>query len=47
MSDSALCLQHIHVIHQLPSGGYVCVDCGLQFREHHEIVINVGVVSRS
>ena len=41
-----LCEHDTHVAHKMPSGTYVCVQCGLQFREHHEIEISVGMGSR-
>lgn len=42
-----LCEQHLHIIQKLPSGTYVCVQCGMAFREHHEIVVHVGASSQT
>jgi hypothetical protein len=38
----ALCTHGTHVAHKLPSGSYVCVQCGLGFVEQHTIVLQAG-----
>ena len=38
-----LCEHETHVVHKLPSGTYVCVQCALQLREHHELHVGVGM----
>ena len=40
-----LCQEGCHIVTKMPppnTGTYTCANCGLSFREHHEITLMVG-----
>lgn len=41
------CEQGVHIIQKLPTGAYICVQCGLGFREHHALVVHGGTAVKT
>ena len=39
---ATLCVQNTHIIHKLPNGTYICVQCWLKFHEHAEVMVGGG-----
>jgi hypothetical protein len=37
-----LCDTGTHIVAKMERGLYVCANCGLGFREHHELHLTVG-----
>jgi hypothetical protein len=42
---ASLCENDTHIVQKLPSGEFICVQCGQIYREHHEIIIAAGVTA--
>jgi hypothetical protein len=41
-----LCDVQTHLIQKMDNGTYTCVQCGLGFKEHHQLVVGGGMIAQ-